>query len=150
MAELISLIACVLQLVDTVVKARDYIQEFRNAPKDQLRLLLEIENLEPLIRELDKRIKENQASGLISGMQGFEEPLIQLKGTMERFTKKLNSNGISRVSGRLTWPLWGKEDIQEGLDTIELFKSLLNAWLGMDIWNSAEGRLTADMRERLC
>jgi hypothetical protein len=33
----------------------------------------------------------------------------------------------------LTWPLWGKEDVKDGLDTIERFKSLLDVWLGMDI-----------------
>ncbi|KAJ6561585.1 hypothetical protein B0H10DRAFT_1966461 [Mycena sp. CBHHK59/15] len=149
MAGVVGLVASVLQLVDTVAQARGYIHDFHNAPKDQRRLLLEIHSLEPLVRELDKRIGSNQAAGWISGMQEFEKPLIQLKGTMERLTKKLNSDGLAKVSNRLTWPLWGKEDIKEGLDTIERFKSLLNAWLGMDIWsvistraNSTQGKLT--------
>ncbi|KAJ7706789.1 hypothetical protein B0H17DRAFT_570141 [Mycena rosella] len=138
MADIVGLVASVLQLVDTMAKARGYIKDFRDAPKDQQRLLLEIQNLEPLVKELDTRIKEIHTAGQLIGMTEFEEPLVQLKGTMERLTKKLDSTGISKFSSRVTWPLWGKEDVEEGLDTIERFKSLLNAWLGMDIWKSAQ------------
>ncbi|KAJ7453123.1 ankyrin repeat-containing domain protein [Mycena latifolia] len=138
MADIVGLIASVLQLVDTAVSIHRYIKDFRDAPKDQQRLLLEIQSLEPLVKELDNRIKKNQATGLTSGLQEFGEPLIQLKGIMERLTKKLDSTGISKVSNRVVWPLWGKEDIEEGLNSIERFKSLLNAWLGMDIWKSGQ------------
>ncbi|KAJ6563668.1 hypothetical protein DFH09DRAFT_1082250 [Mycena vulgaris] len=34
---------------------------------------------------------------------------------MERLTKKLQQDGISKVSARLAWPLRAKEDVQEGL-----------------------------------
>ncbi|KAJ7453089.1 ankyrin repeat-containing domain protein [Mycena latifolia] len=135
---LVGLVASVLQLVNTVAQIRGYIKDFRDAPEDQRQLLLEIESLESLVVELEERIKSNQATGMTSGLQQFERPLIQLKGTMERLTKKLDSTGISKVSHRVVWPLWGKEDIEEGLSTIERFKSLLNAWLGMDIWKSGQ------------
>ncbi|KAJ7481685.1 ankyrin repeat-containing domain protein [Mycena latifolia] len=133
---LVGLVASVLQLVDTMAGAHRYIMNFRDAPKDQQRLLLEIQSLEPLVKELENRIKSNQAAGLISGLQEFDTPLIQLKRVMERLAQKLDSSGISKVSNRVVWPLWGKEDIEEGLNTIERFKSLLNTWLGMDIWIS--------------
>ncbi|KAJ7453169.1 ankyrin repeat-containing domain protein [Mycena latifolia] len=120
MAEIVGLIASVLQLVDTLAEARDYITGFRDAPKDKQRLFLEIQNLQSL---------------------QLEDPLMQLKGTMERLTKKLSPADVLKVSNRLTWPLWGKEDVQEGLDSIERFKSLLNAWLEMNIWNSTQGKL---------
>ncbi|KAJ7485603.1 ankyrin repeat-containing domain protein [Mycena latifolia] len=115
MAEVVGLVASVLQLVDTVASAHRYLKDFRDAPKDQRRLL-------------------GEAAGMISGLQEFEEPLLQLKATMERLTQKLNS----KASNRVTWPLWGKGDIEEGLSTIERFKSLLNAWLGMDLWKSGQ------------
>ncbi|KAJ7137984.1 hypothetical protein C8R44DRAFT_766608 [Mycena epipterygia] len=127
MADVVGLVASVLQLVDVVVKARGFIQDFRKAPQDQQRLFLEIQNLEPLIRELHKRIHENEAAGLARGMQEFATPLTQLKETMEPLTKNLKTDGISMVLDRFIWPLWGKEDVQEGLNTIERFKSLLNA-----------------------
>jgi predicted nuclease with TOPRIM domain len=135
MAEIVGLIASVVQLVDTVAKAHDCIQDFRSAPKEQRQLLLEVQSLEPLIRELDERIKKRNAAGLRSGMQEFEKPLLQLKGTMERLAKKLDVGGTRKVTSRLTWPLWGKDDVQEGLNTIERFKNLLDVWLGMDIWS---------------
>ncbi|KAJ7453550.1 hypothetical protein B0H11DRAFT_272721 [Mycena galericulata] len=139
MADIVGLVASVLQLVDTVAKAHDYIQDFRNAPEEQQRLLLEVQNLDPLMRELDRTINDGEATGISRGMQEFEGSSIQLKTVMERLAKKLNPAGIRKVSNRLTWSLWGKEDVQEGLMTIERSKSLLNAWLGMDILNSAQG-----------
>ncbi|KAJ7453540.1 ankyrin repeat-containing domain protein [Mycena galericulata] len=138
MADIVGLIASVLQLVDTVVRAHDYIQDFRDAPKDQRQLLLEIRNLEPLIRELDKRIEQKRATGSLGGIQELEKSLIQLKAVMERLVKKLDVGGIRKVVSRLTWSLWGKENIHERLNAIERFKSLLNAWLSMDLHESAQ------------
>ena len=134
MATMIGLVASVLQLVEMATKARAYFTDFQNAPTDQQRLLLEIQNLEPLIRELDRRISQNQATVSTSGIQAFGGPLIHLRASTERLMKKLDLDGLSKVSGRLTWPLWGKEEVEEGLDTTERFKSLLNAWLALDIW----------------
>jgi hypothetical protein len=68
-------------------------------------------------------------------MQTVQKPLEALKETMERLEKTLKPAGIVRkVTTRITWPLWGKDDIREGLDTIERSKSLLILWLGKDIW----------------
>jgi type II secretory pathway component PulF len=136
MADIVGLVASVLQLVDTVAKARGYIINFRDAPKDQKRLLLEIQNLAPLVKELDKRVKSNRYAGLTSGLQEFGVPLMQLKEVMEGLTKKLNpTNGVSKVIHRMAWSLWEKEDVQETLKTVERFKSLLMTQLGMDIWS---------------
>lgn len=93
MVDIVGLIASVLQLVDTVAKTRDYIQDFRHAPEDQQKLLLKIQNLEPLIRELGMRIKSNQTVGSNSGIREFEKPLVQLKQTMEQLAKNLRSDG---------------------------------------------------------
>ncbi|KAJ6563655.1 hypothetical protein DFH09DRAFT_1158639, partial [Mycena vulgaris] len=133
MADIVGLVASILQLVDAVAKAHRYITDFHDAPKDQQRLLSEIKSLEPLVKKLNNQIRKDQAAGLLSGLREFEEALVRLKGIMERLTKKLDSTGISKLAGRLAWPLWGKEDVEEGLNAIERFKSLLNAWLGMDI-----------------
>jgi hypothetical protein len=133
MAELIGLVASVLQLVAVVPKARSYILGFHDAPQDQQRLLLEIQSLEPLIKELDRRIQNNPA-GSTSSLREFAEPLIRLRGTLLWLTTTLDPDCLSKAS-RLTWPLWGKEEIRGELSAIERFKSLLNSWLGMDIWS---------------
>jgi hypothetical protein len=44
MADIVGLVASILKLVDAVVKARDYIKDFRNAPRDQQQLLQETEH----------------------------------------------------------------------------------------------------------
>jgi hypothetical protein len=133
MADIVGLVASVLQLFEAVARARDYIHDFRHAPKEQEQLSLEIQNLEPLVRELENQIKNGRETRSIGSMLNFEQPLIQLKGVMERLVKKLDQAG-AKVTGRLTWPLWGKDDVQEELSTVERFKALLNAWLGMDNW----------------
>ncbi|KAJ7027220.1 hypothetical protein C8F04DRAFT_1294713 [Mycena alexandri] len=135
MADIVGLVASVLQLVDTVARARNYIQDFRNAPKEQQQLLLEIQKLEPLLSALDTQIKGSQDPiRTLGGVGHLQDVLLQLRAEMEKLTKKLDSYGsISQVSGRLTWPLWGKEDVQHGLDTIERFKSVVELWLAIDI-----------------
>ncbi|KAJ7922682.1 ankyrin repeat-containing domain protein [Mycena leptocephala] len=136
MANIVGLVATVLQLVDTVASARIFYNEFRDAPTDMLRLLLEIQSLESLIEKFRERIDKSEGSGVPGGtIQEIEEPLTQLTGTMERLTKKLDSH---KVTSRLAWPLWGKEDVQEGLNSIERFKSSISVWLGMNISAAVE------------
>ncbi|KAJ7706814.1 ankyrin repeat-containing domain protein [Mycena rosella] len=96
MAEIVGLVASVLQLVDTVAKACGYITDFHNAPREQQRLLLEIQSLEPLVKELDRRILNAQLEDerQTSGLQAFSEPLIQLEALMERLSKKMKSEDI--------------------------------------------------------
>jgi hypothetical protein len=149
MADVVSLIASVLQLVDAVAKGRRYIQDFRDAPKDQQRLLLEVQNLDSLLKALDTRVKNNGAQRT-GGMQEIEGSLIDLKGMMERLTKKLDPKDIAHISSRLTWSLWRKEDVQEAMDAIERFKSLVNAWLGVDVWyvfNLSEDRIPTHLTQ---
>ncbi|KAJ6531019.1 ankyrin repeat-containing domain protein [Mycena capillaripes] len=164
MAEIIGVIATILQLIDTAVKAHDYLKGFRNATQEQQRLLSEIQSVDALAKQLHLRMKQ----------------------TLERLTKKLSStensnspqeedhelrtesgaahsrdarvpNGVHEELGtpsridhharvpfgrssiaQLSWPLWGKDEVYEGLDTIERFKSFLNLWLGMSIWDCTQ------------
>ncbi|KAF7360542.1 hypothetical protein MVEN_00785300 [Mycena venus] len=137
MADVVGLVASILQLVEVVAKAHKHVKDFRDAPKAQQRLLVEIQNLDSLLKALDKRVGNDAPAARTTGMQEVGA-LIELKRTMERLTKKLDSDGISKFSSRLTWPLWGKEDVQEGLNSIERFKGLAIAWLGLDIWDSTQ------------
>ncbi|KAJ7674253.1 hypothetical protein B0H17DRAFT_1082317 [Mycena rosella] len=139
MANIVGLVASVLQLVDTLSKARDYIQDFRNAQKDQQELLIEITHLRPLLKEVENRIS---FAGQASSLQEFTEPLNRLKVMLEQLAKNLTPDGIAKSSNRLVWPLWGKKDVVEALSTMERFKTLLLAWLAMDISDSAYGRPT--------
>jgi hypothetical protein len=75
-------------------------------------------------------------------MQQFREPLLQLQRLIADLTPKLKSTG--RVLGRLSWPLWGKEDAEKDLGAIERFKSLLNTCLAMDIWFVPHNHFASD------
>ncbi|KAJ7205719.1 ankyrin repeat-containing domain protein [Mycena pura] len=134
MADIVGLLASILQLVDTVAKARHYIHDFRDAPKEQERLLDEIGTLEPLIRKFDNLMIGASPAAGTEMVRNFEEPLNQLKIVMEQLAQKLDLDGIRKLSGRVTWSMWGKDDVQQALNTVERYKSLLNTWLGLDIW----------------
>ncbi|KAJ7605877.1 ankyrin repeat-containing domain protein [Roridomyces roridus] len=143
MADIVGLLASILQFVDAVSRARQYIQDFRNAPKEQKRLLLEIQNLEPLIGELDMRVRKTREAGLEKSILDFAKPPSQLKEIMERLVRKLDSAKPAEMTRCLAWSLWGKDDVREALDIIERFKSLLNAWLGIHVWNSTRDVVSA-------
>ncbi|KAF8170973.1 hypothetical protein K438DRAFT_200614 [Mycena galopus ATCC 62051] len=122
----------VLQLLDTALKAREYIQDFRNATKDQQKLLSEMENLRQLLEELRNRITANPSSSFI---QKMDSPLTTLKCAMEKLTRMLRpSKGgrVARFGERLAWILWNKQEASGCLDEFERFKSLLNSWLILD------------------
>ncbi|KAJ7499509.1 hypothetical protein FB451DRAFT_1205699 [Mycena latifolia] len=101
-----------------------------------LRLLLEIQSVKSLVCELDERIQKIQATGTTIG--NVKEIEIQLQDAMQRSARKLDSRGIWKTTSRMAWPLWGKEEVQEGLATIERFKNSINTWLGMSIWSKSE------------
>ncbi|KAJ6496277.1 hypothetical protein C8R45DRAFT_1132329 [Mycena sanguinolenta] len=135
MAELVGLIASVLQLVDTVGKARDYVQDFRDAPKDRQHLLQELDALKPLIGKLDSLAKQTGAGTEM--LREWEQPLEQLETTMRRLTRKANLTGIQQFSNRVTWAMWGKDDVQQALNAVERYKTLFNTWLALDTWYNA-------------
>ncbi|KAJ7174944.1 ankyrin repeat-containing domain protein [Mycena crocata] len=133
MAEIVGLVGTALQLVDLAVKARDYIKDFQDVPKEQLRLLAEIKSLDDLVTALDKRIVKSRIPGSLNdALQQLNEPLLQLKVVLERLTKKLGD--LSKVSSRFAWPVWGREEVTQGLDTVGRLKSLLDTWLDLKIW----------------
>ncbi|KAJ7117091.1 hypothetical protein C8R44DRAFT_983359 [Mycena epipterygia] len=132
MAETLGAVASILQLVDTALKAREYIQDFRHAPQEQQKLLSEIDDLRPLLIELRNRITASAENGVL---QQMKNPLAAFKITMEHFTQKLRpiDGVVSKVSKQLQWAMWNKKEAKEYLATFEQFKSLLNSWLLLGI-----------------
>ncbi|KAJ7705058.1 hypothetical protein B0H16DRAFT_1482453 [Mycena metata] len=138
---IIGLVASILQLVETIVMARNCVKGFNDASRDQKEFLAEVKGLKPLLAGLDTRIKASKSVGVVNGIQQFEEPLVRLNAILNRLTKKLDKGGgTANTYSRLAWPLWGKNELQEGLNTIERFKSLLGTWLAIDIWESTQAQ----------
>ncbi|KAJ6566460.1 hypothetical protein B0H19DRAFT_1257672 [Mycena capillaripes] len=134
MAETLGTVASIIQLVDIALKARDYIQDFCNAPQEQQKLLKEMDDLRPLLAELRSQMAPNPPSSIL---QQMESPLTEFKATMEQFTAELRGGDgpFTKVSKRLTWTMWRKKEAKEYLGKFEQFKSLLNSWLLLDIWD---------------
>jgi hypothetical protein len=133
MAGTVGAVASIIQLVDTALKAKDYIQGFVNAPQEQRKLLSEMGELRSLLAELQGRIATSESSAILQQMMS---PLMDFKSTMEQFTNKLHPGDgpVSKFSKRLTWTMWSKKEAQEYLSKFEQFKSLLNSWLLVDLW----------------
>ncbi|KAJ7136784.1 ankyrin repeat-containing domain protein [Mycena epipterygia] len=134
MAEIVGIVASVLQLIDTALKVREYINDFHHAPAEQQKMFSEMECLKPLLGDLHARIVTDPSSYVLHQIIG---PLSTLETTMKHFTQKLRSeDGLSsRVATRLIWMLWTKKEAKEYLDEFERIKGLLNLWLTMDIWD---------------
>ncbi|KAJ7150077.1 ankyrin repeat-containing domain protein [Mycena crocata] len=137
MAEVVGTVGTILQLVETALKAREYIQDFRHAPQEQQKLLVEMDNLRPLLMELQNRITSNPSGSVVRQM---ESHLILFRSTMEQFTAKLRpgDRALSKLSKQLSWSMWNKTEAKEYLVKFEQFKSLLNSWLLLDIWDMGQ------------
>ncbi|KAJ6496282.1 ankyrin repeat-containing domain protein, partial [Mycena sanguinolenta] len=75
-------------------------------------------------------------------LREWEEPLEQLETVMRRLTRKANLTG-QQFSRRLTWAMWGKDDVQQALNAVERYKSLFNTWLALDTWTLGQDLSTS-------
>ncbi|KAJ7444220.1 ankyrin repeat domain-containing protein [Mycena latifolia] len=140
MAEALGTLASILQLVDTILKAREYIKDFHEAPKEQKKLFSEMEGLKAVLVELDKRAVENPSSEAFSQMV---EPLETFETTLEIVTKKLGPvDGLSKLTKKLNWTLWSKKEVAGYLEEFERIKALINLWLTMDIWDVGQKQIS--------
>ncbi|KAJ7460274.1 hypothetical protein FB451DRAFT_1405514 [Mycena latifolia] len=100
MAEAIGTVASILQLVDTALKAQEYLKDFHDAPKEQQQLFSEMGHLKSLLVLLEKRSTGNLSSEAVEPMSG---PLSTFKRTMEHLAEKLGTlDGRSKFTQRLT------------------------------------------------
>ncbi|KAJ7434978.1 hypothetical protein FB451DRAFT_1379598 [Mycena latifolia] len=142
MAEALGTIASVLQLVDTALKARGYLKDFHNAPKEQRQLFSEVEILQSLLMELDKRAN-GKAAGDTSTFKQMLGPLATFEAAMECLTKLLvPADGLSKFTKRVTWTLWSKKEAVGYLQELERMKALIHLWLNMDIWDGSQKQMS--------
>ncbi|KAJ7076727.1 ankyrin repeat-containing domain protein [Mycena belliarum] len=135
MAEILGTVVTILQLVDTALKAREYIKDFQNASAEQRKLFSDIEDLRLLLTELEKRAKASSSTGVLQHML---RPLDDFKALLQTFVAKfeLPDSRLGKFSKQLTWTLWNKLEATEFLKKFEVIKSRLNTWLTMGIWDT--------------
>jgi hypothetical protein len=132
MIDILGTIASIIQLVDTALKAREYLKDFRNAPGEQLKLFAEMDDLKLLLAELQKRVSARSSTGTLQQITG---PLSSFKTMIERFSAKWSAEDWerSKFTKQLTWTLWNKKESKECLEELESIKSLVHVWLTVDI-----------------
>ncbi|KAJ7695371.1 ankyrin repeat-containing domain protein [Mycena rosella] len=137
MAETLGIITSTIQLVDTALKAREYVKDFANASQEQRQLFSEMETLRPLLGELQTRV---QANPMRNSFQQMTAPLKGFETTVQEFTEKLKpaDSRWTKFSKKLAWTLWNKKEAKEYLEELERIKLLLNTWLVLDIWDVGE------------
>ncbi|KAF7368010.1 Ankyrin [Mycena sanguinolenta] len=135
MAETLGIVTGCIQLLDTGLKALEYIKDFLHGPEEQRKLVAEMATLQPMLVDLEKRIHANPSSQTLEQMK---EPLLTFKTALEHFIDILRPAGgrLSKVSKQLTWTLWNKKEAQEHLAEFERIKSLITVWLINDVWDA--------------
>ncbi|KAJ7249835.1 ankyrin repeat-containing domain protein [Mycena rebaudengoi] len=132
MADPLSMVASILQLISAAKSTIDVAIDMATAHKQQRNLSAELENLEPLLKDFEARLKANPS---VNGMKQLVKPLGQFEETMKSMKARLQSSKNSKFSKALAWTFWKKKETEEDLSKLERFKVLLNAWLVMDIWD---------------
>ncbi|KAJ7846327.1 hypothetical protein B0H14DRAFT_2772241 [Mycena olivaceomarginata] len=139
MADVLGILASVLQLVDLVATAGIYVKDLRNAPGEQQKIFAEVQALKPLLGDLHTRISIDRlgATGRTKLMP-LQEALAQLEKIMKNLADKVDPARGDRLIRRVNWTLWDKKQVKADLDEIERFKTLLNYWLGLNIWDISQ------------
>ncbi|KAJ7266802.1 hypothetical protein C8J57DRAFT_1718035 [Mycena rebaudengoi] len=137
MADPLSIVTSILQLITAAKASIGMVHDIANAPKEQRSLFAEVGNLEPLLKSFEGRLQANPS---VHGMLGLKDPLAQFKDTMEHVMAKLRSanKSGSRIPKAMSWTLWNKKEAEEDLVKMERFKALLNIWLVLDIWDAGQ------------
>ncbi|KAJ7210932.1 ankyrin repeat-containing domain protein [Mycena rebaudengoi] len=132
MADPLSIVASILQLISAAKSTVEMAIDMATAHKQQRNLFVELENLEPLLKDFQTRLKANPS---VNGMKQLVKPLGQFEDTMKGVKARLQPSKHSKFSKALAWTFWKKKETEEDLNKLERFKALLNAWLVMDIWD---------------
>ncbi|KAJ7483618.1 ankyrin repeat-containing domain protein [Mycena latifolia] len=146
MAEALGTLASVLQLVDTVLKAQEYLKDFHEAPEEQKKLFSEMKGLKALLVELDKRVTGSPTS---AAFQQMVDPLATFETTLELVTEKLGPvDKLSKFTKKLSWTLWSKKEVAGYLEELERIKASINLWLMTDIWDVGQKQISSQDTER--
>ncbi len=120
-------IIAVLGLTGTVIQ---YLNTVKGAPKDRLRILSELCDVNVILCILEEQASQAQQgdawSSTFLSLNRPNGPIEQLKAVLERLENKLApAEGWRRVGNAITWP-FQKEEIKEILNVIERQKTLFN------------------------
>ena len=131
-----SLVAGIVQLIDTTTKVIKYINDVKDAPRDRARLALEAASLLALLTDLKYRLEETKSTdpwftGICSlGVEGG--PLEQFNEAIDDLARKLKpEKSLKKLTKAVFWPL-DKNEINNILTKIERLKTFVGLALQKD------------------
>lgn len=132
-------IIAVLQLAGTILP---YLNDVRNATKDQTQLAVEASNIYSLLTSLRFRVEQSNGDDpwfiAVRNLGREHGPLDQVKEALEYLASKSEpARGIKRVSKQLMWK-FEKSELQEVLRKIERVKTLVNIALTSDMFSLSQ------------
>ena len=127
-------IVAVLQLTGTVLS---YLNNVRNASKDQAQLAVEASNIYSLLISLRFRVEQSDSHDPwftnVRNLGTENGPLDQIKEALERLAARIEpSHGVKKLGKQLMWK-FGKSEMEDVLNKIERIKTLVSLALTGDL-----------------
>jgi hypothetical protein len=125
----VGLLASIIQVIDATTTVIKYLNDFRKAPNDRVRLSQEATNLLSLLITLRSMVEEAKTTdpwfAHIRSLGVMNGPLDQVKDAMEELAGKLQTEpGLKRLCQDLMWTV-DKKQCNEVLTKIERLKTLI-------------------------
>ncbi|KAI0010236.1 hypothetical protein F4779DRAFT_320493 [Xylariaceae sp. FL0662B] len=132
----LSITASVIAVIQLTAKAVNYLNDVKNASKDQKRCAREVSNLFPLLTNLKHSIESANPTepwfARACELAVEDGILTQYKAALERLIVKTTpKDGVGKIGTAFRWPL-NKGEVAEIFTTIERLKSLTSIALEMD------------------
>lgn len=131
--------ASIIQLVETIGKAIQYLSDIKNEKKERTRLSRELGTLYNLLLDLEEKLDDsNEKDPWMDGLRSLalpHGPIDQLNEAMAKILKKIEpKSGLSGLKGTFLWP-FNRKEVEEILGQIERQKSTINYALQGDQMN---------------
>ena len=124
MAEVVGLVAAIVQLAGAAAKVTSFVITMKKAPEEFHILFEESNETIGLLGRLRRRI-EDSSQDWTSTIQSLEGPCRQLELQLTKLTSRLTSKSrVQQVSSKILWPI-EKEEVKEVLGRIERLKTLI-------------------------
>ncbi|KAL9037535.1 MAG: hypothetical protein Q9180_003663 [Flavoplaca navasiana] len=151
MAEVVSLVAAVVQLVDVTKKTITYIESVKDASQDRLKVGREASGLLPLLYDLESKVSANENeewSRCVRSLAMEHGPIDQLREALEQLAEKLKPRtGLKGTLQAFAWTL-DKAYTQEVLGKIERVKTRVILALQGDTFDVGKLRIDGEWQRR--
>ena len=138
----LSLSASIIAVLQLTGKLLSYLNDVRNATKEQAQLAVEASNIYSLLVSLRFRVEQSNPHDpwftAVRGLGTKDGPLDQMKQSLERFESKLKSSkGVKKLRKQIAWS-FEKSDMADILARIERIKTLVNIAITNDLFTLSQ------------